>query len=212
MNRFISTVNYYQYNHKIRFVEFCSLDEKARSIYFKKCPQSRSSRRVGIIAYCLMPNHIHFLLRQILEGGISKFMSEISDSYTRYFNLKNERIGSLFQGSFKSKEVDSDESLLQVSRYIHLNPINSTKTNPNGKLKLVDYQYSSYNSWIGASKHLKGVKLDEDGVKEWLQIAGGRGLYKNFVESMIGRNVSLEIGSLALEQSLKHLKGVLPSK
>jgi REP element-mobilizing transposase RayT len=76
---------------------------------------------VEIIAYCLNPNHFHLLLRQVSENGISKFMQRVGNGYTKYFNHKNERSGSLFQGTFKAIHVDSNEYLLHLSVYVNLN-------------------------------------------------------------------------------------------
>jgi len=196
---FVKTANYYQHDHNICFTDYERLDSESRKIYLKRNPQSSDSLRVKIIAYCLMPNHFHFLIRPNREDGISLFISELSNSYTRYFNLKNERIGHLFQGTFKSKEIRSEESLLQVSRYIHLNPYNSSKTNPKGELNFGEYPYFSYFSWINNAPHPTGVKLDNNELKRWLEVVGGRKVYKSFVESMIWKRVDLEIGFLALE-------------
>lgn len=69
-----------------------------------------------------MPNHFHLLLRQFKEGGIQEFISKVINSYTKYFNTKHDRVGHLFQGQFKSVAVDTNEQLVHVSRYIHLNP------------------------------------------------------------------------------------------
>lgn len=76
---------------------------------------------VRILCYCLMPNHFHLLVQQMIDGGISQFLRKVSDSYTRYFNTKYERIGSLFQGSFKARLIETDEYLLHLSKYIHRN-------------------------------------------------------------------------------------------
>lgn len=81
--------------------------------------------RVSIFAYCLMPNHFHLLVRQEIDNGISKFISEYSNGYAKYFNTKRSRTGPLFQGPFRSVRVESDEQLVHVSRYIHLNPASS---------------------------------------------------------------------------------------
>ena len=100
-------------------------------------------KMIEIICYCLMPNHIHFLIRQLKENGISKFMGQISNSYTKYFNTKYTRVGPLLQGPFKAVLIESDEQLIHVSRYIHLNPIVS------GIVKnLEDYPWSSYLEYI----------------------------------------------------------------
>ena len=76
---------------------------------------------VDIIAYNLLPNHFHLILREIREGGISEFMKRLAGGYTWYFNNKNKRSGVLFQSTFKGKHIDSNEYLLHVSVYVNLN-------------------------------------------------------------------------------------------
>jgi len=102
------------------------------------------SERVKLHAYCLMPNHFHLLLKQLNDGGVQEFIRKVSNSYSKYFNTKNKRVGPLFQGEFKAVTIESDEQLLHVSRYIHLNPYVS------GLVKdLKDFRYSSYLDFIG---------------------------------------------------------------
>lgn len=81
----------------------------------------KKDRLVEIVAYCLNPNHFHFILKQLKDGGISEFMKRLGGGYTTYFNLLNKRSGSLFQGVFKSSHIDSNEYLLRVSAYVNLN-------------------------------------------------------------------------------------------
>lgn len=76
---------------------------------------------VKIVCYCLLPNHYHLILKQLIENGISKFMLKLGQSYAMYFNNKQNRSGSLFQGAFKSSHIKSNEQLLQLSCYIHGN-------------------------------------------------------------------------------------------
>ena len=76
---------------------------------------------VEFIAYCLNPNHYHFLLSPLEDRGIEKFMQKLGNGYTKYFNNKHKRSGVLFQGKFKSKHVDSNEYLLHLSVYININ-------------------------------------------------------------------------------------------
>jgi|SRR3989344_3403528 len=82
---------------------------------------SKSEKLINFVAYCLNPNHYHFLLEQVAERGIEKFMHRVGTGYTRYFNDKNKRNGALFQGKFKSIHVDSNEYLLHLSAYVNLN-------------------------------------------------------------------------------------------
>ena len=104
-------------------------------------------KKVEIICYCLMPNHYHFLLRQEETSGVSSFISLIQNSYTRYFNTKYKRIGPLFQGPFKAVRVETEEQLLHLSRYIHLNPfVADLVKNPEA------YQWSSLEDYFGSKE------------------------------------------------------------
>jgi len=77
---------------------------------------------VKVVAYCIMPTHVHLLLKQLENDGITKFMSKVLNSYTRYFNTRHHRKGPLWEGHFKNVLVKTDEQLLHLTRYIHLNP------------------------------------------------------------------------------------------
>lgn len=88
---------------------------------FLKLSFRKRELMVEIIAYCLNPNHYHFILRQVADKGIEKFMHKIGISHTKYYNQKNKRSGSLFQGVFKSVHIDSNEYLLYLSAYVNKN-------------------------------------------------------------------------------------------
>ncbi len=105
--------------------------------------QLRTPPLVQILAYCLMPNHYHLMLRQIHENGIPLFMQKLGTGYTNYFNQKNERSGALFQGRFKSVAVERDEYLGYLPHYIHLNPKEVVGENWR------TYPWSSYLAYIG---------------------------------------------------------------
>jgi putative transposase len=76
---------------------------------------------VGIGAYSLMPNHVHFIFQEIREGGIAKFMQKVFTGYTMYFNKKHDRTGALFSGTFKSKHISDDDYLKRCIAYVLLN-------------------------------------------------------------------------------------------
>lgn len=114
---------------------------------------------VDIACYCFMPNHFHFLLRQKREGAITEFASKMSNSYTKYFNVKNKRVGPLLQGDFKAVHVATNEQFIHLSRYIHLNPLVGYVTR-----NLETYRWSSYPEYIGAVNNevcSKSIILDQ---------------------------------------------------
>lgn len=77
---------------------------------------------VQLWAYCLMPNHFHFLLYQADSLGMSRFMQRLGVAYVMYFNRRYKRVGSLYQGRYKAAQVIGPRQLMEISRYIHLNP------------------------------------------------------------------------------------------
>lgn len=102
--------------------------------------------KVEIIAYCFMLNHFHLLIKQIENGGISRFMSDFQNGYVKYFNIKNNRVGPLFQGQFKAVRVEDDRQLLHLTRYIHLNPYSSQVVH--NAEELLSYKWSSFDEYI----------------------------------------------------------------
>lgn len=141
--KFIQTVDYYTFiNHRMKFSEYLALSPQAQVDYFNKLDQ----KAIEIISFVLMPNHFHFLIKQTGEKGITNFMRIFENSYTRYFNLKHGRIGHLFQGQFKAVRIETNEQLLHVSRYIHLNPLTSLVVKSISELE--GYPWSSYPSYL----------------------------------------------------------------
>lgn len=138
--RFLKTVQYYQVaGPKPKFSNIT----KDKLLLFSSNPKI-----VEIICYCLMPNHFHFLLRQLQDGGVSEFISKVSNSYTKYVNTKQNRVGPLLQGEFKAVLVESDDQLIHVNRYIHLNPVVSFISKD-----LESYPWSSYLEYIDKSQN-----------------------------------------------------------
>ncbi len=97
-----------------------------------------------VIAYCLMPNHYHLLLRQESEQPLSKFVSTLFNAYVQAVNREQNRKGTLFEGRFRHVWVDREEYLIHLCRYIHLNPVKANLAS-----RPEDWTYSNYLEWIG---------------------------------------------------------------
>ena len=135
-SRFLKTLRYYQFaGPKPRFSKFLN-NQSSKTKLDKKV--------VEIASYCLMPNHFHLLIKQLQDGGITEFLSKLSNSYTKYYNTKHTRVGPLLQGEFKAVLIESEEQLMHISRYIHLNPFVSFLVRD-----LNFYEWSSYSDYIG---------------------------------------------------------------
>lgn len=182
------------YNHKnirIRYSHFLQLSLKPRESALKRL--SESEKLVDILAFCLMPNHFHFLFRQKTDKGISTFIANFTNSFTKYFNTKYKRIGPLFEGVFKAVFVESDDQLIHLSRYIHLNPVASSIVNNN---QLLNYKWSSYSAYLSLSKENK-IVLDKETVLSFFKSSKQ---YEEFVLDQIDYAKQLEkIKHLTLE-------------
>jgi len=104
-----------------------------------------------LLAYCLMPNHFHLLIQQKPANGVEKFMRSLGTKYVQYFNKRNQRVGPLFQDIYKAVLIETDEQLLHLSRYIHLNPLEINKKDGPLSKKLID-GYSSYADYLGKKR------------------------------------------------------------
>ena len=123
--RFIELIDYYRYTSPtLRFSFYRRLPDKKKQKYYYDMKNNKSPQ-IEIFAYCLMPNHYHFVIKEINGNGISKFIANLQNSYAKYFNIRNNRTGSLFSEMFKNVRVDKDEQFIHLVRYIHLNPLTS---------------------------------------------------------------------------------------
>jgi len=143
-------MRYYQLeNMKLKFSHFLELkrvDAHNFNDYFASFDW-RGKELVQIIAYCIMPTHLHLVLKQLIDGGISTFMRKILNSYACYFNARYNRKGPLWESRFKNVLIKSDEQLLHVTRYVHLNPVTAYLVD-----KPEDWLASSYREYIGMTK------------------------------------------------------------
>ncbi|NBD73898.1 hypothetical protein GVX82_02555 [Patescibacteria group bacterium] len=109
---------------------------------------------VAIHAWCLMPNHFHLMVSELIEGGLALFMKKLGGGYTKYFNEKYERTGALWQGKYKRKPLTSDTHFLWLPLYIHLNPLDiSYPQAPSADAaltRLAAYRWSSHLDYAGS--------------------------------------------------------------
>jgi REP element-mobilizing transposase RayT len=118
--------------------------EHENYLYFlRQMRKYLTSDVLTVIAYCLMPNHYHLLVRLNCDDP-SRPMQRFLLSYTKAINQRYNRVGSLFQGRFKAIRVDRDEYLLDLSRYIHLNPVMADLVQ-----RAEDWEFSSYREFVG---------------------------------------------------------------
>jgi REP element-mobilizing transposase RayT len=120
----------------------------------------RTETLVDIVAYALMPNHFHLLLRVKTAEGISTFMNKLCTSHAMYFNKKHERTGPLFCKPFRCKYISSDEYFRWVLSYIHLNPMDMVEINTRSDLQ--NYPFSSYRDYCGNKNRQESLIIQPD--------------------------------------------------
>lgn len=150
-------------------------------------------RLVDIVCYCLMPNHFHLILRQIIDNGIRKFMHKVETGHAMFFNKKYDRSGVLYQGRFQAILIEEDEYLTHLSRYIHLNPVdliepgwkeNGIKDWESVNKFLESYKWSSYQDYIG--KHNFPSVLNKEPLGWYFKSSEQ---YKSFVQSWMYKDI-----------------------
>lgn len=152
---------------KRRFKKLLFVCNNTESIVFRDIQNialdkiERGETLVNIGGYCLMDNHFHLLVREKIENGTSIFIQKLLTSYSKYFNKKYKRTGTLFEGPFKATHIDTDEYLKYLFAYIHLNPIkiidpewreNGIADHKEAKKYLAKYSHSSYLDYMGADR------------------------------------------------------------
>lgn len=115
-------------------------------------PLRSTTPLVEIICYTLMNNHVHFIVKQIADEGVARFMQRLGTGYTKYFNRKYDRTGALFESSYKSVLIEDDRQFLHSTRYVHLNQIDLFAEGEDRFEKLLEYPWSSFRHYIGVTK------------------------------------------------------------
>lgn len=177
--RMLDTVVFYMKdNLPCKFSVFLEKKEKFKGDLYEYKP---SEKKVKIIAHCLMPTHLHFVLQQLQKDGISNFMNLILKSYSKYFNIKYNRKGPLWEGRFKNILIKTEEQFLHLTRYIHLNPVSGYLVNTPE-----DWLFSSYREYIGLVEENKKICDFSDYFN--MEISS----YKKFVTDRISYQRELE--------------------
>lgn len=170
------------------------IEKKKEKLCDSRCHTALSiderDRFVDVLAFCFMPNHIHLLVKQVKDNGISKFMQKVGIGLSKYFNKKYQRKGHVFQDVFKSVHIESDNQLIAVVNYIHANPTSLIEPNfkENGikdsekTLNFLEkeFRWSSYFDYIG-KENFKSV-TERDFI---LGLLGGHQSCKNLMHDWI---------------------------
>ena len=150
-------------------------------------------KRIDLLAYCLMPNHFHLLIKQSDKNAITDFIRKICTIYSMYFNQKYKRVGPLFQSRFKASLIENNEYLLYLSKYIHQNPLEILEKNQ----RLKDYPYSSYPNYLGfISQYWVKTKEIVSLLKEYEK----KITYQQFVEEKETENPVIAYENIILEE------------
>lgn len=140
--RFIQALDYY--NNTLVQVNLGNFLKNNKD-YLPELLTIKNDGLIKFLAYCIMPDHYHLLVKILKENCLSKYINDVENSFSRFFNIKFKRKGPLWQSSFKSVQIKSNEQLLHVSRYIHLNP-----TTANLVDKPEDWIFSSYKYYLNS--------------------------------------------------------------
>lgn len=143
-----TTYHIIQRGNERKNIFYCDADKYR---YLDIVARTKEKYNFMIYCYCLMNNHVHLLVNDN-GNDISKLMKSINVSYVSYFNKVYERCGHLFQDRFRSEIIDNDPYLLEVSRYIHNNPVKAGIVARAG-----EYRWSSYNAYVGKATMIKNL-------------------------------------------------------
>ena len=148
--RALALIDFYRFSKpSLRFSHFKRLDTAKKLTFLDALKNTMP--QIKILAFTLMPNHFHFLIRQTKENGIIEFMKLFQESYAKYHNIIANRTGSVFQALFKAVRIESEEQLLHVFRYIHLNPLTSFLLKDLKELE--KFRWGSYKDYVENKEH-----------------------------------------------------------
>jgi len=203
---FLNDQNYFRFIHNLFEFNNSEWVSTSGQRKFNQCAdiasrhigqESRKKRKllVDIHAFCLMPNHYHLLLSSRVKDGIPRFMKKLNMGYAKYFNIKNDRKGALFESRYKSILIESESHFMYLPHYIHLNPLDLNMPewrehklrNVTGAINFLEnYRWSSFPDYIG-HKNFPSVTNRTF----LLDVFGGVNKYKARVEEFL-KDLNLE--------------------
>ena len=155
-------------------------DDQDRQRYLEILSNLKNQFSFRLTAYVLMPNHVHLLL-ETGEVPLSRIMQRLGSSYTQYFNRRHKQVGHLFQGRYKAIVCDKNSYLLELTRYLHLNPVRAQVVKEPG-----EYKWSSYASYVGKAQGQQWLDSREVLEQFSRKVSEARQLYRRFVLEGIG--------------------------
>jgi len=190
----------YELNDKNLVVMRDRIKKRKERKYRGSTPAIKREPLVEVIVFCLMPNHYHLVLRQLVDNGISLFMQKLGDGYVGYFNQKHNRkgMGSLFQGRFKAVHIKTNDQFINLICYIFTNPVELLGKNwkeigiesPKKAIKYLEsYRWSSYLDCIGKENFPSVTRRDF-----LLKVFGDPNNIKKFVEGWVFYKAELNKG------------------
>ena len=123
--------------------EYIFKEDKFKKVYLQQINRFSNELKINIIAYCIMDNHAHFLIKSNSMENLSKLMQKVNSMYAKYYNYIKNRVGYVFRDRFLSEPIDSKRYFIECIKYIHQNPIKAGIVND-----CKDYEYSSYHNFI----------------------------------------------------------------
>ncbi|MFC1625386.1 transposase [Patescibacteria group bacterium] len=175
---------------KTTFYAFSKIKKQVVKIEQKEEKKKPRKLLVNLLAFCIMDNHYHLLLVPLVEKGVSKFMKKLNMGYSRYFNTRHQRQGTLFEGRFKRILVKNQSQFIHLPYYIHLNPLDfkfytwrerKIKNYRDAMKFLENYRWSSHLDYMGIKNlpsitqrgfledFFDGPKGYKQKIKEWLK-------------------------------------------
>jgi len=167
--------------------------------YLHRLAAYRAGYAVTLYAYCLMPNHLHLVLRTA-EAPLARFMQSLQQSYTQRFNRRHGQVGHVFQGRYKALLCATDEYLVTLVRYVHLNPVRAGLA-----ARAEDYPYSGHSAYLG------GAPTDLVDPTLVLSLVGGASGYARLVATEAEGEEPRAPAQVTAQSLLVELGGRLPT-